>query len=129
MNKMSIIENLLCFICRNSTIISTEKSVDHVPNRSSNEQDSSKLYSICSVCKIYSCINPGTILFHEKFSKVTSIIADIKYDPKLMSLTQYCDICKKDRLFKMFANSNIDIKYKIICMECDTISITDFKNS
>jgi len=126
MTKMSIIENLLCVICRNSTIISTEKSKDHIPNKSSNEQDASKLYSICSSCKTYSCIKPGTVLFNEKFSKINSIIADIKYDPKLMSLTQYCEICKSERLFKMFANNNIDLKYKIICMECENIFVTDF---
>jgi hypothetical protein len=116
---MNNIDNLLCIFCRNSTIISSEKPGDCIFNKSIEDDNKTNLYSICLLCNKYSYIKVGTVLYNESFSKIQTIITDIKYDPKLISIKQYCNVCKEDRIFKMFYNNKYDLKSNYICCTCD----------
>lgn len=119
---MNPIENLLCIFCRNSTIISTEKPQNYIYNKSNDDEKNNvtNLYSICTLCNKYSYIQPNTLLYNENFLKINSILTDIKYDPKLITIDMYCKKCEKETEFKMFAEDNFDLQYKYICTNCDT---------
>lgn len=119
--NMNNLDKILCRFCRNSTIISTEKPSNCLFNKSEDEEVQGNPYSICTVCNIYSYINLGTILYNENFSKSHNIINDIKYDPKLITIDEFCKNCGEDQSMKMFASNNFDLKYKLICPKCNTI--------
>jgi len=119
--RMNKLENLLCIFCRNSTIISTEKPADVLYNKSTDDGiEKTNMYSICPLCNKYSYIKVGTLLYNENFLKIQNINIDIKYDPKLIQLKQYCSVCKDESIFKMFYSDEHDIKAKYICTTCDT---------
>lgn len=119
---MSSIENMLCIFCKNTTITTTEKNSTFTFNKSEdgNDEQITNLYSICNTCNKYSYIQPGTLLYSEASIKNTNRLTDIKYDPKLIEITGHCTACNTNTIFKQFASSNIDLKYKYICTKCDT---------
>lgn len=119
---MSSLENMLCLFCKNSTIISTEKPLNYIFNKSVDEKsEMTTLYSICTSCNKYSYVKENTLLYNETFSKLSNILTDIKYDPKLLTVDTHCKACKTDTQYKMFATSNSDLRFKYICMNCDQI--------
>lgn len=119
---MNSIENMLCIFCKNTTITTTEKGPTFTFNRSEdNETAESKLYAICTTCNKYSYIKLGALLYSETSAKNINKLTDIKYDPKLIEITGQCTACNQNTIFKQFASSNIDLKYKYICTKCDTI--------
>lgn len=118
---MNSIESMLCIFCKNTTITTTEKGPDFTFNRSQDsESKESNLYSICTTCNKYSYIKLGALLYSETSSKNLNRLTDIKYDPKLIEISGHCTACDKDTIFKQFASSNFDLKYKYICTKCDT---------
>lgn len=118
---MNSIENMLCSYCKNTTITTTEKTPEYTFNKSEDSAEASTLYSICTTCNKFSYIQPGTLLYSEAPSKNIQRLSDVKYDPKLIEITGNCEACKQDTIFKQFATNNFDLKYKYICIKCDTI--------
>jgi hypothetical protein len=119
-NLNSSLENMLCIFCKNSTIISTEKPMTYIYNKSTEENNKTSLFSICNTCNKYSYIKEETLLYHEVISKISNKLIDIKYDPKLITIDTHCTECDTDTQYKMFADNNNDLKFKYICVNCDS---------
>lgn len=118
---MSSIENMLCIYCRNTTITTTELGNGFTFNKSEDDNHiETNLYSICPTCNKYSYIQPSTLLYSETSIKNSNRLTDIKHDPKLIQISGHCTACNSDTIFKQFATSNYDLKYKYICTKCDT---------
>jgi hypothetical protein len=128
MNKMNVnTDALLCIFCRNSTIISTDKPINCILNKSKDDEDTG-MYSICFKCNKYSNIVLGSTLYNESYYKFDNIITDIKHNPKLIQITNTCLHCNKDTKLKMFAYDDLDLNYKVICMECDNVYYLNMKS-
>lgn len=116
------IDNILCIFCKNSTILSTERSQYCDINTSEDETKyETGLYSICVTCNKFSYITENTLIYNEVIIKASNKILDIKYNPKLVSFDVHCSNCKTDTTYKMFSDNNNDLNYKYICVNCDKI--------
>jgi len=120
--------NIICNFCGGITIISTELPANIIyASSNENEEKTSKtnLYSICNRCNKFTFVVLNSILYNKTFSKSQKIMMNKKYDSKLMTLSRKCKNCNEIRTFKMIANDNRDLKFKIICITCDSIYYLD----